>query len=57
MVVAQLGLSMGMVTKTIYGVSVFMAITTTLIAPLLAKWAFRSTGADDEIYQNLTDPE
>jgi len=41
MVVAQLGLAMGIVSNTIYGVAVFMAITTTLVAPLLAGWAFR----------------
>jgi Kef-type K+ transport system membrane component KefB len=41
MVVAQIGLAMGIVSSTIYGVTVFMAITTTLVAPLLSGWAFR----------------
>lgn len=45
MVVAQLGLSLGIVSKTVYGVTVFMAIVTTLVAPLLSGWAFRGPRA------------
>ena len=35
MVVAQLGLSMGVIRQDIYGVVVFMSVATTLLAPLL----------------------
>jgi Kef-type K+ transport system membrane component KefB len=35
MVVAQIGLSMGVVEKSVYGVVVFMAVATTLVAPPL----------------------
>ncbi len=42
MVVARLGLAMGILTDKIYGVVVFMAVATTLIAPPLIKIAFRS---------------
>ena len=45
MVVAQLGLSMGIVSNTIYGITVFMAIVTTLVTPLLASWAFNTEAA------------
>jgi Kef-type K+ transport system membrane component KefB len=41
MVVAQLGMTMGVVTKPIYTVVVFMAVATTLIAPPLLNMAFR----------------
>ncbi len=47
MVVAQLGLSMGVIPKPVYAVVVFMAIATTLIAPPLIGMAFR--GAKREI--------
>ena len=42
MVVARLGLAMGILTDRIYGVVVFMAVATTLIAPPLIKMAFRT---------------
>jgi Kef-type K+ transport system membrane component KefB len=42
MVVAQLGLSMGVVTQNIYGVVVAMCVVTTLVAPPLLKLAYRS---------------
>jgi Kef-type K+ transport system membrane component KefB len=46
MVVAQIGLSMGVVAKPIYGVVVFMAVATTLIAPPLLKIAYRGAKAE-----------
>lgn len=45
MVVAQIGLSMGVIPSHIYGVVVFMAITTTIVAPPLLAWAFRDEPA------------
>ncbi len=44
MVVAQLGLSLGVIEQNIYAVVVFMAVATTLVAPPLLKLAFRRTG-------------
>jgi hypothetical protein len=41
MVVAQLGLSMGIIEKPVYGVVVFMAVATTIAAPALLNIAFR----------------
>jgi Kef-type K+ transport system membrane component KefB len=41
LVVAQLGLSLGVITQGVYGVVVFMAVATTLIAPPLLTWAYR----------------
>lgn len=41
MVVAQLGLSLKVIPKPVYGAVVTMAILTTMIAPPLLKWAFR----------------
>jgi Kef-type K+ transport system membrane component KefB len=41
MVVAQIGLSMGVVEKPVYGVVVFMAVATTLAAPPLLKFFYR----------------
>jgi Kef-type K+ transport system membrane component KefB len=41
MVVAQLGLSLGVIEKPVYGVVVFMAVMTTLVAPPLLSVAFR----------------
>jgi Kef-type K+ transport system membrane component KefB len=46
MVVARLGLAMGILTDKIYGVVVFMAVATTLIAPPLIKMAFRGDDQD-----------
>ena len=40
MVVAQIGLTMGVISQNIYGVVVFMAVATTLVAPPLLKIAF-----------------
>ncbi|HEY7305873.1 MAG TPA: cation:proton antiporter [Bryobacteraceae bacterium] len=41
MVVAQIGLSLGVVEKSVYGVIVAMAVATTLLAPPLLSLAFR----------------
>jgi Kef-type K+ transport system membrane component KefB len=41
MVVAQLGMSLGVIPKPVYAVVVFMAVATTLIAPPLLNLAFR----------------
>lgn len=41
MVVAQLGLSLGVIEKPVYGVVVFMAVATTLVAPPLLAFSFR----------------
>ena len=41
MVVAQIGLSLGVIGQEIYGVAVFMAVMTTIAAPPLLKWAYR----------------
>ena len=41
MVVAQIGLSMGVMSNTVYGVVVFMSVATTLVAPPLLNWAYR----------------
>ncbi|MGH9612501.1 MAG: cation:proton antiporter, partial [Bryobacteraceae bacterium] len=42
MVVAQMGLTMGVIDSGIYSVVVFMAVATTLVTPLLLKIAFRA---------------
>lgn len=47
MVVAQLGLTMGVIPKSVYAVVIFMAIATTIIAPPLITLAFR--GAKREV--------
>jgi Kef-type K+ transport system membrane component KefB len=41
MVVAQIGFAMGVVDKSVYGIAVFMAVATTIVAPPLLKVAFR----------------
>jgi Kef-type K+ transport system membrane component KefB len=40
MVVAQLGLSLGIVGASVYGAVVFMVVATTVLAPPLLKWAY-----------------
>jgi|SRR5665213_271929 len=42
MVIAQMGLSMKVISTEVYAVVVFMAVATTLVTPLLLKIAFRS---------------
>jgi Kef-type K+ transport system membrane component KefB len=46
MVVAQIGLNMGVMAQSIYGVVVFMSVATTLFAPPLLKLAFRGLAAE-----------
>jgi Kef-type K+ transport system membrane component KefB len=41
MVVAQIGLSLGVISQTVYGVVVFMAVATTLVAPPLLNLTYR----------------
>jgi Kef-type K+ transport system membrane component KefB len=41
MVVAQIGLAMKVVPQSVYGVVVFMAVATTLVAPPLLKLAYK----------------
>lgn len=52
MVVAQIGLSMGVVAQGVYGVVVFMSIATTMIAPPLLNLFYRDLakpGAEEEV--------
>lgn len=42
MVVAQIGLGLGVIPKDVYGVVVFMAVVTTLVAPPLLNMSFRN---------------
>jgi Kef-type K+ transport system membrane component KefB len=41
MVVAQIGLSMGVMSRSVYAIVVSMSVITTLVAPPLIHWAFR----------------
>jgi Kef-type K+ transport system membrane component KefB len=45
MVVAQLGLNLGVLSQNVYGVVVFMAVATTLVAPPLLKLAYADAQA------------
>ena len=47
MVVAQVGLSAGIVSREGYGIAVFMAVMTTAIAPILLKLTFRNVQAEN----------
>jgi Kef-type K+ transport system membrane component KefB len=55
MIVAQIGLGFGILTRNTYGVVVFMSVATTIIAPPLIKVAYKSlldarrTGVGDEV--------
>ena len=48
MVVAQIGLAKGSVTQDVYGVAVFMAVATTVIAPPLLSLAYRDVSLELE---------
>jgi Kef-type K+ transport system membrane component KefB len=50
MVVAQIGLNLGVIGHGIYGIIVFMSVATTLIAPPLLKLAF---GSPTEVEQEI----
>ena len=52
MVVAQIGLGLGVVSQPIYGVVVFMAVMTTVVAPPLLNWAYRGADTEDEMADN-----
>ena len=41
MVVAQMGLSFGIIRQNVYGIVVFMSVATTIVAPPLIKLAYR----------------
>jgi Kef-type K+ transport system membrane component KefB len=45
MVVAQLGLSLGVISQPVYGVVVFAALATTIVAPPLLALAYRGAGS------------
>jgi Kef-type K+ transport system membrane component KefB len=52
MVVAQIGRSMGVISQPVYGVVVFMAVVTTLLAPPLLSLAYRGVmrpGKEEEV--------
>jgi Kef-type K+ transport system membrane component KefB len=51
MVVAQFGLAMGIVSPTIFGVVVFMAVATTLLAPPLIKLVFQPGSNRRKIFE------
>ena len=44
-VVAQIGLGLAVITAELYGVVLFMAVATTLIAPPFLKWLYASEAA------------
>jgi Kef-type K+ transport system membrane component KefB len=44
-IVAQIGLTLGVITAELYGVVLFMAVATTLIAPPFLKWLFSTEDA------------
>ncbi|MEP7366251.1 MAG: cation:proton antiporter [Acidobacteriota bacterium] len=52
MVVAQIGLAMGAISQNVYGVVVFMAVATTVVAPPLLKIAYKGVqaGVPEERY-------
>ena len=50
MVVAQIGLNLGVIGQSIYGIIVFLSVATTLIAPPLLKLAF---GSPTEVEQEI----
>ena len=48
MVVAPIGLHMGVMAASVYGIIVFMSVATTLIAPPLLNLAFRGASGGEE---------
>ena len=54
MVVAQIGLNLGVMAPSVYGIIVCMSVATTLIAPPLLKLAFRrATREEQQIVAHL----
>ena len=51
MVVAQLGLTMGVLSQPVYGVVVFMAVASTIVAPPLLKIAFAGVTPSEPVEQ------
>jgi Kef-type K+ transport system membrane component KefB len=49
MVIAQIGLSLGVIAHHVYAVVVFMAVMTTLVAPPLLHVTFRNRGSGKPI--------
>jgi Kef-type K+ transport system membrane component KefB len=45
MIVAQIGLSMGVMSNIVYDVVVFMSVATTIVAPPLLTWAYRGVAS------------
>ncbi|MBL7686102.1 MAG: cation:proton antiporter [Deltaproteobacteria bacterium] len=56
-IVAQIGLSMGVLTQSLYGVMVFMAVATTLIAPPLLKILFREPSIPTSLEESVLELE
>ena len=54
MVVAQIGLSMGVMAQNVYGTVVSMSVATTLLAPPLLKMAFRQVAPGEVVGQEIT---
>jgi Kef-type K+ transport system membrane component KefB len=54
MVVAQIGLSLGVVPNRVYAVVVFMAIVTTIVAPPLLTLSYRNAEPTEPPYEALT---
>src|SRR5262245_4249193 len=52
-VVAQIGLTLGVITAELYGMVLFMAVVTTLIAPPFLKWLFSTEEARDIVPQDI----
>jgi Kef-type K+ transport system membrane component KefB len=51
MVVAQIGMGLGTITHEVYGVVVFMAVMTTVVAPPLLAWAYRGAECGERVEQ------
>jgi Kef-type K+ transport system membrane component KefB len=54
MVVAQIGLNLGVMKQSIYGIIVFMSVMTTLIAPPLLKLSFRGEATEPVTDETMT---
>ena len=54
MVVAQIGLGLGVISNRVYAVVVFMAVATTIIAPPLLKFSYRNTRATEPAAETFT---
>ncbi len=57
MVVAQIGLSKGSISQDAYGVAVFMAVATTIVAPPLLSLVYRDVRPDTESAGDLPEGE